>query len=209
MKIEFRDTKNDEIKVETREDSSVTISGYAARFYDGSEGTQYRLWENVYERIMPGAFSQSIKEDDIRALFNHDKNHVLGRTGANTVELTVDDKGLRYDINAGDTTTAKDVEKLIKRGDVYGSSFGFLPFDIEWIDEGDREIRLLKGVKLLDVGPVTFPAYQATSTSVRDVWKDDHDAWKKEKENRENRATGSVQVRLRRLRLMDKEYSHV
>ena len=81
----------------------------------------------------------------------------------------MDKKGLRYDIALADTTVARDVREHVSRGDVTGSSFSFIPTDERWIREDDIEIREILGVRLFDTGPVTFPAYDATSVSVRDL----------------------------------------
>ncbi len=163
-------------------DGQSTISGHASVFYDGTPGTEYQLWDNAVERIMPGTFDRALKEkDDVRALFNHDPSLVLGRTSANTMDLSIDKRGLRYDIRPGDTTIGNDVVEHIARGDVTGSSFFFRITDETWRMEDDLDIREIRGVELFDVGPVTFPAYTGADTGVRDEarsswkkWKDDH-----------------------------------
>lgn len=146
-----------------------TLVGYGAVFYNASDpGTTYSLWEGLEERIMPGAFDRAIREDDVRGLFNHEADHLLGRTKSGTMRLLVDSKGLRYEIDLPDTTSARDVAASAKRGDLSGSSFSFTTTDEEWVKEGGMQVRLIKGVQLFDVGPVTFPAYEATTTEARD-----------------------------------------
>ena len=144
------------------------LVGYGAVFYDGTPETEYEMWEGFKERIMPGAFDRAIKEgDDVRGLFNHDPNQVLGRTSAKTMRLEVDKKGLIYEIDADDTQVATDVQKFIDRGDVTGSSFSFDLTDETWLTEDEVKIREIRGVKLYDTGPVTFPAYPGTTTQAR------------------------------------------
>jgi HK97 family phage prohead protease len=70
------------------------------------------------EMIMPGAFKDAIKNSDVRALFNHDPNLLLGRTESGTLRIKEDKAGLRYDVDLPDTVTGRDVQTLIKRGDV-------------------------------------------------------------------------------------------
>jgi hypothetical protein len=144
------------------------IVGYAAVFYDPNvPGTAFRLWSDVEERIMPGAFDAAIREDDVRALFNHCPDFVLGRSKSGTLRLSVDARGLRYEIDPPDTQAARDVLAMLRRGDVSGSSFAF--------SERSRTIRELPGmyvielndVQLFDVGPVTYPAYTATEAAAR------------------------------------------
>lgn len=158
--------------VETREDGKRVLAGYAAVFHrSGDPGTEINLWGNVFERIMPGAFDRALKDgDDVRALFNHDRNFVLGRSLAGTMRLRVDARGLFYEIDLGDTQVAKDVEQHVKRGDVTGSSFGFLPDDsggIVWREEATKDIREVHSVRLYDVGPVTYPWYGGATASLR------------------------------------------
>lgn len=144
------------------------LVGYASVFYDGTPKTEFRLWADFVERIMPGTFDKTLKaKDDVRGLFNHDPSQILGRTTAGTVELSTDKRGLRYSIELGSTTVAEDVVKHIRRGDVSGSSFGFEVTDVEHRMEDKVDIREITGVKLFDVGPVTFPAYEGTDVKVR------------------------------------------
>lgn len=154
-----------------------TIVGYGAVFYDPADpGTEYDLsdsWGGFCERIMPGAFDRAIREDDVRGLFNHDPNQILGRTAANTMRLSVDKVGLRYEIDPPDTQTARDIMESLKRGDVSGSSFSFSINEQVWRDIKDAvtgevtTVRELTAVSLFDVGPVSFPAYEGTTAGVR------------------------------------------
>jgi uncharacterized protein len=155
--------------IETRGDGQKVVSGYAAVFYRaGDAGTEYQLWDNLYERIDTGAFSRAISErQDVRGLFNHDPDHLLGRTASNTLRLSVDERGLRYEIDLPDTQAGRDVAVSLSRGDLTGSSFSFIPRAVSWADDNGREIRTIDDVDLFDVGPVTFPAYQATSAGMR------------------------------------------
>lgn len=143
------------------------ITGYGAVFYDGTERTEFVLGEErgvkFVERIMPGTFDRAIRDDDVVGLFNHDDNNVLGRTSSGTMRLSVDQRGLRYEIDPPDTELGRSVAELQKRGDVSGSSFAFLVTDHEIRSDGNIRIREVRDVKLIDVGPVTYPAYKGTN----------------------------------------------
>jgi uncharacterized protein len=136
------------------------------------------------ETIEPGAFKSSIKKDDVRALFNHDPNFVLGRSTSGTLKMSEDDIGLKISIDPPDTQFARDLAVSIERGDINQMSFAFQVQEEEWQrgegKEPDR--RILKKVKLFDVSPVTYPAYEGTDIAMRS-----HDAWKKELEENENK----------------------
>ena len=161
------------LTIEKREDGSTKIIGHAAVFNSMSEKLGW-----FQEKILPGAFD-NVLEDDVRALFNHDSNIVLGRTKAKTLAISVDEKGLRYDIEPPDTQAARDLMISIERGDVSQSSFGFqVARDGDEWDEDEKgdAIRIIKKIKRLwDVSPVTFPAYPET-----DVAKRSHDQFKQE-----------------------------
>lgn len=148
------------------------LAGYAARYYRADDpGTEYRVklpdGRELAERIMPGAFDRAAKDDDVRALFNHDPNALLGRTGAGTLRLYADAVGLRYEVDPPDTEVGRHVVELIRRGDLTGSSFGFVAERQAFPEHAGRRVRELHAVRLLDVGPVVYPAYGAASVGLR------------------------------------------
>ena len=162
----FRTFPLQEIRVEEANPDEPVITGYAAVFDQWSEDLG-----GFREKIRPGAFSKTISDGaDIRSLFNHDSNIVLGRTTAKTLSLAEDEKGLKVEIHPPATQTVKDlVLTPIKRGDLNQMSFGFRTINDIWstVDEEDR--RELIEVKLYEVSPVTFPAYPQTSVQVREA----------------------------------------
>jgi HK97 family phage prohead protease len=184
------------VGVELRGDAKTPIiTGYAAVFYDPADaGTEYKMYSDFIERISPGAFDRAMKEDDCRALFNHEPTIILGRTTSGTCKLYKDAKGLRYEITPPDTNTAKEILESIRRGDISGSSFGFRVRKQTWkeekTDRGWVDYRYLDDVELLDVGPVTFPAYTATTTGMRGAGMDDSLAQEIEKRRAARRADG-------------------
>jgi len=200
------------VKIERRKDGErPVIHGIAAVYYDGTERTEYELWPGARERIMPGAFRRAIADGaDVRALFNHNEDNILGRTTAGTLQLSLSDTGLAYEIELPETTVGRDLGESISRGDVTGSSFGFIVRKDAWTKEGDgedeTEIREIHDVELIDVGPVTFPAYEATTAGIRgDVdaveAKTSHEEWlrtRAEKERAERIARANAA--LKRLR---------
>lgn len=147
------------------EGKRLVAHGYAARFNVHSQNLG-----GFVEVVAPGAFSKTIREADVRALFNHDPNMVLGRNKAGTLAMEEDGTGLAYEVDLPDTTVGRDVATLLERGDVSGSSFGFRVIEDDWseTDSGFPE-RTLKSVALRDVGPVTFPAYTEADSALRSL----------------------------------------
>ena len=144
------------------QESKRTVRGYAATFENRSGDLG-----GFIEQIDSSAFDETDMED-VRALFNHDSNFVLGRTKAGTLRLMVDENGLAYEIDMPDTQLGRDMYESIKRGDISQSSFAFTIEDDEYRKEGDTVFRTIKKIKkLYDVAPVTFPAYEATSVMAR------------------------------------------
>ena len=153
------------------ESTEPAIDGYASVFDSWSE----ELGGNqpFRERVIKGAFEETIQNDDIRALFNHDPNYVLGRNKAGTLTLEEDDKWLHVRITPPDTQWAKDLLVSIKRGDITQMSFGFTVILDRWNYEDNTDVRELLKVKLYDVSPVTFPAYTQTECGIRSAY-DNH-----------------------------------
>lgn len=139
------------------------IAGHAAKFDSLSEDLG-----GFRERIAPGAFAKTIQSADIRALWNHDANIVLGRNKAGTLRLSEDSAGLYYECDAPDTQLVRDmVMSPIARGDVNQCSFGFVTRNDKWAKVDGEWIRTLLDVELFDVSPVTYPAYASTDVAVR------------------------------------------
>lgn len=162
-KIERRMLDVAELRVDAQDDQR-TLRGYAAVFDSMSQPLF-----GFREVIRKGAFKKTVRESDIRALWNHDTNYVLGRKSARTLRLEEDDKGLLTRIFPPSTQWANDLMHSIERGDVSQMSFGFQVVKDRWGQAGadGLPVRELLEVRLLDVGPVTFPAYQQTEVHVR------------------------------------------
>ena len=155
-----------EVRMSGGKDGNVTITGYAALFDELSE-----VMFGFVERIAPGAFDDT-DMTDVRALFNHDPNFVLGRTTNGTLKLETDERGLKYTITPPATQTIRDlVIEPMKRGDITQSSFGFTISADSWEEEdGDMPTRVIRSVHTLyDVSPVTFPAYRQTDATARSL----------------------------------------
>jgi len=158
-----------ELRVSESEGKDTYIEGYASVFDSWSETLGGDILP-FREKVCKGAFTESIANDDIRALYNHDPNYVLGRNKAGTLELTEDERGLYVKIKPPKAQWAKDLMCSIKRGDVDAMSFGFAVILDKWYAAEGADVRELIKVKLYDVSPVTFPAYPATECDVRSIY---------------------------------------
>lgn len=144
------------------------IAGHAAVFERHSQDLG-----GFVERVAPGAFAKTIREADVRALFNHDPNMILGRSrgGMGTLRLAEDRQGLSYEVSLDRRQSyANDLAIAIERGDVTQSSFGFRTISDSWsrTDSG-YPLRTLTEVSLNngDVSPVTYPAYLDADVAAR------------------------------------------
>jgi hypothetical protein len=161
-KLKFYRQNN--IETFAAESGEMHIRGYGALYYDGTEATEYNIGGYFITRFMPGSFALDGGED-IRAFFNHDANIVLGRTSSGTLSLSLDNKGLYYDIVLPDTQSARDIYASVQRGDISGASVTIIPKTggDNTYKQGEVYIRELHAVELLEVGPVTVPAFDNTS----------------------------------------------
>ena len=164
------------------------LEGYFAVF-----GEQYQVWDGWMETIERGAFAEYLASgEDVKVLWNHDSNIVLGSTGNGTATLQEDEIGLfgTVEINEKDQE-AVNAYARIARGDVDGCSFGFeIDRQEEWWDEqGVYHTKILRVDPLYEVSPCTFPAYKATSITARNGEKlnqarEDYEQAKNKKQER-------------------------
>lgn len=145
------------------------LLGYAARY-----NVEATIAGTFREIIKPAAFREAVRTDDVRGLFNHLSSVVLGRTRSGTLALSEDNVGLAYRITINpDDAEAMSVWHRVRRNDVNGSSFAFEVKDPstdeewQWPKGGTMPLRILHRLSLVDVSPVTFPAYPQTSVSAR------------------------------------------
>ena len=170
--MEQRYYQIEDLKTRSDEDSKdLYIEGYFSVF-----NSNYDVWDGVTESIAPGAFDDCINSD-VRALFNHNTDLILGRTTNGTLELKQDDHGLwgRIKINPNDSDAVNAYER-VARGDVTGCSFGF------GIESENREVAEDGSVHytILKVNPLA--AYQATHIDARhvneeNIKKREHEEW--------------------------------
>jgi HK97 family phage prohead protease len=116
--------------------------------------------------------SESLNEADMKdvvALFNHDMNMVLARTSSGTLKLNVTGNAMEYEFEAPNTSLGNDLLEMVKRGDVYQSSFAFTVEKESWQErEGSKPKRIIRSIKkVYDVSPVTYPANPDTMVAKR------------------------------------------
>jgi len=140
------------------------IEGYFALYESETE-----LWQNSFEIITKGAFDNTLSKNDIRALWNHNTQYVLGRNKNGSLELKADDKGLFATIKLPNTQYAEDLYQLVSRGDIDQASFGFNIIDeeIEELASGGYRWRINE-IDLHEISVVTFPAYENTTVQARE-----------------------------------------
>jgi HK97 family phage prohead protease len=177
MKTEFRKSNEPEIErralrgIEMRaapegSKSIGTLVGYAAVFNSDSEEMGYGSFKMI-ERVAAGAFKRTLQENkDVVALWAHDTSLPLARM-PKSLRAFEDDKGLGVEIDLPDTSTARDVKANIEAGVVDSMSFGFRVKAEKWEEREGYDLRTLLDVDLIEVSPVTFPAYPDTSIAVR------------------------------------------
>ena len=147
---------NIETRVDSTEDGRDLVVGHASVYDSRSNNLG-----GFYEFIERGAFTEElIANSDVRALINHDPNLILARNTSGTLNLTADERGLKYEFEMPETSYGKDLAVSMKRGDITQSSFAFTVADDSWETRDGMDVRTINKVKrLFDVSPVTYPAY--------------------------------------------------
>ena len=153
---------------------SRTVEGYAVVFNSQSEDLGF------YETINPAAITEDVlMRSDVFCLFNHDQDKVLARSkyGTGSLQLQLDEQGLKYTFTAPNTDLGDELLEYLRRGDIDSSSFAFTVStdknsEVWTIETDGRQYReILKIDELHDVSPVWNPAYSSTSVSQRTLDK--------------------------------------
>lgn len=170
-KLERRTFNIESMKTRTLDDGSEStiVEGYASIF---NSRTNIDGWYE--EEIAPGAFTESLSQGkDVRCLFNHNWDYVLGRTSAGTLTLEEDTKGLRFEVVLPNTTFANDLKESMARGDINQCSFGFYVLEEETDCSSDMPVVRLLNIDLWEVSIVPLPAYEDTEASLRSKFQEE------------------------------------
>jgi HK97 family phage prohead protease len=173
LDIERRGLVLEQLRVERRQaDGPPHIVGHAAVFNKWSDPLGFGSG-GFREIIRTGAFTKTLKEADVRGLFNHNPDYVLGRTKSGTLLVQEDDTGLAFDAEPPATQWAHDLLVSVDRGDIDQGSFSFMAIKDAWgtSTEGGETFpsRELTEAALSDVSVVTFPAYPQTDVGLRSL----------------------------------------
>lgn len=182
--MQIRYLQMEDVTTRSADDGDIFVEGHFV-VYDSI----YNVFPGVTESIARGAFSEALS-GDVRALYNHNHDIVLGRTSAGTLELMDTDVGLwgRIKINPKDSD-AMNAYARIQRGDLTGCSLGFdIPQGGERVEQrpdGTVHYTIEKILPLWEVSPCVFPAYEATHIEARgrdleEIAKRKTDAWRAE-----------------------------
>ena len=161
-KMEKRTVDITDISTRNKENEPIKISGYAAVF-----NSRTSIGDFFDEMIAPGAFKRTLSENnDIRALFNHDWDKVLGRTKSGTLTLSEDEKGLKFELELPNTSYARDLAESMERGDINQCSFAFDATKEDWDYNSDPALRTVIEAELYEISVVSIPAYEDTEASL-------------------------------------------
>ncbi|MGD6964525.1 HK97 family phage prohead protease [Fictibacillus phosphorivorans] len=169
MIVKKKETRRVDITNLTKRDgtekNSPVIAGYASVF-----NSKTSIGDYFDEVIAPGAFSRTLSENgDVRALFNHNWDKVLGRTKSGTLLLTEDERGLKFEVELPNTTSGNDLVISMDRGDINQCSFGFYATEELWDYSVEPALRTITEAELYEISVVSIPAYEDTEVSLRSI----------------------------------------
>lgn len=178
---------------EGKELRNRTVEGYAAVF---------NTWADLgwmKETIEPGAFTNVLLNSDVRALFNHDRNQILAREKANTLEVWEDTKGLKFKFDIPESRN--DILESIEKKNIDECSFAMRVKEQRWVwsdVRGGQDERYITEVsELIDISIVTFPAYNDTSVALRS--KEEYRS--KQDDNKENKEDSNNELELIKMQI--------
>ncbi|WP_431798894.1 HK97 family phage prohead protease [Halobacillus andaensis] len=161
---EIRKIDVESIEVRSEQENDYIIEGYINKFNTRSQ------FLGFFEQVDKSAFNRTLADGhNIFGLYNHDSDKILGSTKTGSLQLSVDDVGLRFSLKINPKVSyASDTYELIKSGDCEGCSFGFYVTDeeFEYLEDG-TELRTIKELELLEVTLTPFPAYLSSTASCR------------------------------------------
>lgn len=190
MNKEIRSININDISTETNENECI-LKGYVNKY-----NTRSQNLGGFVEEIRQGAFDESLKNNDILALYGHDFNKPLGRMGAN-LDLRSDEQGLYFELRINPAVTwAKDTYELVKDGVLNGMSFGFSCENDEWsYTEDGTDLRSINKLNLFEISVVSSPAYLDSTVSCRS-YEEHKEELKKHKENELRKKKIAIELEL-------------
>ncbi|MEE0929597.1 MAG: HK97 family phage prohead protease [Acutalibacteraceae bacterium] len=157
------------------EDERMIVEGYAVVF-DSVTDLGWR--KEVVDR---NAFN-GCDMSDVCMKYNHsDELLIMARTRNNSLQLIIDERGLKIRAELIDTTQNRDIYKMIQSELLTKMSFAFTVAEEEIDYETDTRT-ILRIDKLFDVSVVDVPAYEAT-----DIYARSKEEYEKEKEQYESK----------------------
>lgn len=143
------------------ESENNIVEGYALKFNKPSKDLGGFI-EVINERALEG-----VDLSDVKLFMGHDASKLLGRTKSGTLQLTVDEVGLKFRCELPNTTLGRDVMELVTRGDLSQCSFGFTVGKDSWERRDGMPVRNIQQIKkLAEISLVSIPAYDDTDVSV-------------------------------------------
>lgn len=147
-----------------------TMTGYPIVY--GVRTEINSLWEGTFgETIAPGAATKTLRErgERVQVLFNHGMDPQLGDKPLGVPKVQREDAtGLYVEVELDHAATVQEeIVPRLRSGSLAGMSFRFEVMDEEWNEQ--RTERTIRELKLFEYGPVTFPAYQATTVGIRSL----------------------------------------
>jgi len=153
------------------DNESMIVEGYAVVF---ENETNLGWCREVIDR---NAFNNCNMSDCVMKYNHTDNLLILARSRNNSLQLIVDDKGLKIRAELIDTTQNRDIYKMIQSGLLDKMSFAFTTAKEEWDYDTDTR-RILEIDRLFDVSVVDVPAYDTTEIYARS--KEEYEEDKKE-----------------------------
>lgn len=166
---EYRNMSIRAVDIENQEAEGMYVEGYATTF-----NQPYIIFENqdirIFEQVSSNAF-EGADLSDVIMQYDHE-GHVFARNKNDTLNLMIDNIGLKIRADLSGTTIGRQLYQEIKGGYTDKMSYAFIVGDeirqstmVDGIEIINRTITQIK--KVYDVSAVSIPANDMTSISAR------------------------------------------
>lgn len=161
MEKKIKEVRLKELRAIDNDAEKMVVEGYAIVFDEPTD-------LGYIEIIERGALD-NCDMSDVCMKYNHeDSTLIMARTRNKSLQLTVDDHGLKIYAELIDTQSNRDIYKSIQAGLLDKMSFAFIVSEAYWDTVDGQDIRRITGIaKLFDVSVVDVPAYDQTEIFAR------------------------------------------
>lgn len=143
---------------------ALFIHGYALHWNEIAR--IYQDGETFYEQFEKGAFVDSLKRGNQKALVLHKTVFDIASVEARTMFIYEDEVGLAFQVKLQDDSDGRLIYDLVKDGQLNHASVSFTSIKKEVVNRRGLKHRIIKKAHLGEISVVDNPAYKTSSVQI-------------------------------------------